>query len=533
MKKLFVMLLSLILVVSAVSGCTSKKVSEEKVLRFNINADPRSIDPQLNISNDGSDVITNTFEGLYREIGGELVPGVAKKHKVSEDGLVYTFYLRDSKWSDGKPVTAKDFEYAWKRAADPTTASEYAYIMDFIKNAHAVNAGEKPIDEMGVKALDDKTLEVTLETPADYFLSLTQFFTYMPVREDAVAKGADGAWAKNPESAISNGPFKVSSYATGDKLILVKNENYWQADKVKLDKIECSFIEEASTYYTAYESGDLDVVLKLPQNEVPKLSAESDEFYIDPAISTYYYDLNMTKEPFNDVKVRKALAYAIDRTSIVKDVTKAGQLPAISLTPPGLKDSDGKDFNKTAEDYGIPVDGSKVEEAKKLLSEAGYPEGKGFPKFKIKYNTDDGHKAVAEAIQEMWKTNLGIECELQNMEFAVLQTERSAGNFDVARDGWIGDYTDPLTMINLWTKGNPMNYPKFENKEYDELIKVASSTMGKEHFDALYAAEKILMENMPVIPIYYYTDDMMIKKNVTGWERTTQNNHWFGFADIK
>lgn len=536
-KKSLVLMLVLALVVTAFAGCGTKapteaeKPAEPKVLKFNLNADPKTIDPQLNSAADGGHVVNNTFEGLMREIDGQLQNAMAEKYEISEDGLTYKFTIRDAKWSDGKPVTAHDFEYAWKRALDPATASEYSFQMYYIKGAQAYNEGTGSIEDVAVKALDDKTLEVVLEGPTPYFLELTTFYTFMPTRKDVVEKDPEG-WAKNPEIVVCNGPFKVTEYKIGDKLILSKNENYWQADKVKLDQIEISMIVESTTGLTAYEAGELDVIDEVPNQEIPRLQASDPSFKILPQIGTYYYIFNVTKKPTDDVRVRKALALAIDRTAIVEKVTKGGQIPATGFTPPGLLDADGKEFRTVAGDYGIDPKAAKVEEAKALLAEAGYPDGKGFPELTVLYNTSENHKAIGEAIQEMWKQNLGISVKLQNQEWAVFQDSRHNGNFEIARAGWLGDYADPMTMLDLWLSYSGNNDAQWKNKDYDKLIEDSKKLAGKERFDLLYKAEALMMEEMIVMPIYYYTDPIAVKDHVKDWEKTLLGHWFFGFADI-
>jgi ABC-type oligopeptide transport system substrate-binding subunit len=267
--------------------------TDDGELAWNLGSDPKTLDPQLNSASDGGDVLTNLYEGLMREVDGKLVNGMADSYEVSEDGLVYTFKLKDAKWSDGEPVTAGDFEFGWKRAMDPATASEYSFIMESasIKGAAEFISGTGTADEVGVKALDDKTLEVTLTAPTEYFLGLTGFYTFMPVREDVV--DVEGIWAKDPAKAISNGPFKLSEYKAGDKIVLVKNENYWNADSVKLNTITASMIVEDSTMLTAYQNNELDIIDTMPSAEIAKLQAEDPTFKVLPTIGTYYYIFNL------------------------------------------------------------------------------------------------------------------------------------------------------------------------------------------------------------------------------------------------
>ncbi len=518
---------------------------KEMVLRWNLGSDPKTIDPQLNSASDGGHIINNTFEGLMREVNGKLQPAMAESYEVSDDGLTYTFKLRDAKWSDGKPVTAHDFEYAWKRALNPETGSEYAFQMFYIKGGQEYFEGKGKVEDVAVKALDDKTLEVTLNAPTPYFLNLTSFYTYMPARKDVVEKDPEG-WAKNPELAVSNGPFKLAEYSTGDKIVLVKNENYWNVDAVKLDKIVASMIVDQSTQLTAYESGELDAIDEVPTQEIPRLLAEEPTFQILPLLGTYYYIFNVDKEPTNDVRVRKALALAIDRKAITEQVTKRGETPATGYVPPTLKLSNGKEFREVAGDYGIDPNKAQVEEARKLLAEAGYPNGEGFPTLELVYNTSENHKAIAEAIQEMWKQNLGINVTLTNQEWAVFQDTRHQGNFSIARAGWLADYADPMTFLDMWTSYSGNNDAQWRwqkygndtklnpsNKRFEELIEKAKTVTGEERDSALLEAEKIMMDEMIVMPIYYYTDPTLVKEYVKDWEKTPLGHWYFGNAYIE
>ena len=540
-KKSMVLVLVLMLVAALFAGCAPKAQpegevkAEPKVLRWNLGADPRTLDPQLNAANEGGHVINNTFEGLMREMpGGEVAPAMAESYEVSADGLTYTFKIRDAKWSDGVAVKAQDFEYAWKRALDPNLLpepSEYSFQLFYIKGGQDFFEGKGSKDAVAVKAIDDKTLQVELIAPTPYFIELTGFYTYMPTRQDVVEKDPEN-WARTPELAVSNGPFKLVEYTIGDRLVLEKNTEYWNADKVKIDRIEAPMIVEDSTALTAYEAGDLDVLHNVPNQEIPRLKSEDPSFYIRPKVGTYYYNFNVTKAPFDNVKVRKALTLAIDRTAIVEKVSQAGEIPATGFTPPGLFDDQGRDFRKTNGDFGIDPKAAKVEEAKALLAEAGFPNGEGFPTFELLYNTSEGHKAIAEAVQEMWKQNLGINTTLQNQDWAVFQDNRMNGNFLVARGGWIGDYLDPMTMLDLFTSYSALNDPHWYSPEYDALIEKAKVTTGAERSETLYAAEKLMMEEQILAPIYYYVDKLAVKEYVKDVEMVGTGHWWFGFGDI-
>lgn len=501
-----------------------------QILNWNFGSEPKTLDPGLNSAMDSASVINNMYEGLFRNVDNQIVPGIADSYELSDDLLTYTIKLKQTNWSDGKPLTANDFVYSWKRALDPVTASEYAFQLFYIQGGQAFFEGTGTKEDVAVKAIDDYTLEVKLIAPTAYFVDLLTFWTYFPVREDVVTKGADGAWAFDPKLVVSNGPFTMTAYNQGENIILEKNPNYWNAENVSLDKIVCSMIVDESTMLTAYESGELDIIDSVPSAEIPKLQAEDPTFFIKPLLGTYYYVFNVTKAPVDDPKVRRALTLAIDRTAIVESVSKGGQSPAMGFVPPGMFDSEGKEFRAVQGNFGIDAQSAGVEEAKKLLAEAGYPDGKGFPVLEILYNTSEGHKAIAEAIQEMWKKNLNIDITITNQDWAVFQDTRHQGNFTVARHGWTADYVDPMTFLDLWTSYSGNNDAQYNSPEYDALIEESKLLTGKARFDKLYAAEKMIMEENILCPIYYYTDPLMVKANLEGWEKTALGVFFFGNA---
>ncbi len=538
MKKLLILVLAVISLVAMVTfvSCNAKaKAAPAVTMNWNLGADPKTLDPGLNGASDGGDVGNNTHEGLVREQAGKVIPGIADKWETSADGKTVTFHIRkDAKWSDGSALTANDFVYSWKRAIDPATASEYSWIWEYTNVVGAQDAaeGNGSVEDVGIRAVDDNTFEVTLKNPADYFVSLMSFYHFMPVKQSSVEAGADGAWAKDPELAVSNGPFYLTSYTIGDGLTLTKNPHYWAADDVKIDVINVKFIDDQSTAYTAYNAGEFDFLNDVPPTEVPRLVAENPEFYIFPLLGTYYYNFNMDLEMWKDVRVRQALTMAIDREQIT-DVMAKGNVPAAGFVPPGFVDNNGKDFFETAGTYGISTDDGSVEEAKALLAEAGYPDGAGFPKFTLLYNTSEGHKKVAEMVQEMWKTNLGIECTLENQEWAVFQDTRTAGDFELARGGWITDFLDPMGLLAIFVSGNSYNDPNYSNADYDDLMAKANASNGKDHYEALYAAQEILMTELPMIPVYHYTDYYLSSPQVKNWTRSQLGALDFSKASIK
>jgi oligopeptide transport system substrate-binding protein len=504
-----------------------------QILKWNIGADPKTIDPTLNGASDGGDVINQTFEALTREKSGTVYPGIAESWEVSEDGMTVTFKLRESKWSDGSPLTANDFVYSWKRGMDPATASEYSWIWEYTNIVGAQEAVEGgSLDEVGIKAVDDYTFEVMLNTPTDYIVQLLSFYHFMPVKQSAVEAKADGAWAKDPALAVSNGPFMLENYEIGKGLKLVKNPNYWNAENVMLDGIDAVFIDEATTAYQAYQSDELYFIPQVPTAEIPRLIAEDPEFYVFPLLGTYYYNFNLDLELWEDPKVRRALTLAIDR-ELITETLGSGQVPAAGFVPPGFVDADGNDFFEKAGTYGISTDDSGVAEAQALMAEAGFPNGEGFPEFTLMYNTSEAHKMVAELVQEMYKTNLGLNVKLENQEWAVFQDTRKVGDYELARGGWLTDFMDPMGLLSIFTSKNAYNDPNYNNPEYDELLSAAAKSRGKEHFDLLYKAQDILMTELPVVPVYHYSDTMLVKDKVVGWDRSVLGTIDFSGASIE
>jgi oligopeptide transport system substrate-binding protein len=548
MKKIMYILSVLIILLLTACGGDDKGTDPqgekivEQVLNFNLDADPPSIDPQLNTDSSGAMVINNTFEGLMRnDAKGKPQPAMAKSVDISEDKTVYTFHMRDGvKWSDGKPVTAEDFKYAWLRGLDPKVASEYAYQLYYIKGGQAYFKGKGKREDVAIEVIDDKTLKVTLEAPTPYFLNLVTFFTYMPVRKDVVEQRPEG-WAKDPKLTVSNGPFVLSEYIMNDRIILTPNENYWNKENVKLTKLNLTMIIEGSTVLTAYDNNEIDVVSgQVPTQEIPKRQMEDPTFLAMPYLGTYYYLFNVDKAPTNDINVRKALSLAIDREAIVNEITKAGQEAATGFVPTGLYDSKGNDFRKTAGDYGMSTK-ANIELAREYLAKAGYPNGEGMPPVELMYNTSESHKAIAEAIQQMWKKNLNIDVTLANQEWAVFKVTRSQGNFQVMRSVWLGDYNDPMTFLDMWTSYSGNNNAQWratkdgkfpENAEFTKLIEESKLVSGEERDEKLYSAEKILMDNTIIAPLYYYTGIVLIKDRVKDWERDILGTWYFGNAKI-
>lgn len=496
---------------------------EMMIMNWNLGATIETLDPGLNAATNSGHVINNTFEGLMREVDGKPVYAMADSHEVSEDGLVYTFHIREGVvWSDGKPVTAYDFEYAWQRNTDPATASDYAWIFD-----------EFNYDSS--KAIDESTFEVTLKTPADYFIGLTAFATLMPLRQEAVEAKADGAWASDPTTVISNGPFILTEYVPGDRIVLEKNPLYWNADEVQIDKIIAKMINEGTAALAEYDSGGFDFNTTLPPAEIPRLLVEDPTFRIEARPGTYYFNLNAHKVPeLQDVRVRQALSLVIDRIAIT-DMLNSGNIPAINFIPPGIKDANGEAFVDKALAYGVDIYDmeSNIAKAKQLMAEAGFPNGEGFPVLEYVTNSTEGHLLVAQQMQDAFKTNLGIDMEVSSMEFGVFQELRKSHEFQLARGGWIGDYVDPLTFIGFYITGSPLNSPEWSNESFDDLIQDSAFATGQDRYDILAAAEKILVEEAWFIPIYNYVDQIHQQDYLKGVERTVLGKFYFGRAYLE
>ncbi len=520
-RRILAVLLAAVMVAAVFAGCGAKSSKDSITALFG--SEPNTMDPGVMQTLDGDTYVVHLFEGLARNNNGEFVPGVAKSWDISSDLTKYTFHLRDNAvWSDGTAVKAQDFEYAWKRNLDPATASAYAYILYYIKGGAEYNGAAEGADlqalkdAVGVKAIDEKTLEVQLVAPTAFFLELTTFMTYMPLRQDTIDKNGE-AWTQTAETYLTNGPYKLQEWKHNDEITVVKYDKYWDKGRIKLNTIHFKLMDDDNAALSATEAGEIDInFAHMPSAEIPRLVKEG-KATIYPDLSTYFYDFNTTKAPFDDVRVRKAFALAIDRTYIVEKVTMAGQTPAVGFVPSGFPDADiTKDFRTVDATQYLPAT-ANVEEAKKLLAEAGFADGKGFPEVEFLYNTSEGHKKIAEAVQEQIKNNLGITIKLSNMEWAVFVEERNNHNFFFCRDGWGADYADPMTFLDMWTPESGNNNTGWSNDEYNKQINIAKSTGDqKVRFEAMHKAEKILMEEMPILPIYFYTKTIMEPDTLKG-----------------
>ncbi len=478
---------------------------EPITLRFNLGTEPPTIDPALASDTTSVNVIEQLFLGLtdYDDNTMEVIPELATKWKVSSDGLVWTFYMRkDVKWTDGHPVTAHDIEYGVKRTLDPKTASDYAYVLYIIKGAEAFNTGKGSADDVGVKAIDDYTVQFTLTTPAGYFPAIAGMWVARPQPKWVIEKYGD-KWT-DPKNIVTNGPYKLVEWKHEDHMVLVKNPDYFDAKNVQIEKVMFYMVQEESTAMAMYENGELDTV-GVPLEDMDRVKKDpvlSKELYIAPYLCTYYYGFNASKPPFDNPLVRKAFSAAIDRKTLVERITKGGQKPAYTFVCPGI-------FGHVPPEKGIGIR-FNPEQAKKWLAEAGYPNGEGFPEVVLMFNTSEGHAKIAQAIQAMWKKYLNVNVKLTNQEWKVyLKTLRSNPDaYNIYRLGWCADYPDANNWLNeVFNSKSPQNHTHWKNEFYDQLVEKAARIQDPKIRKQLYEqAEYILCEqDAAIAPIYWYT----------------------------
>ena len=521
----------------SVAGCSRRETrveiaDREQVLLKGNGTEPQELDPYLVTGVPEDHILLSLFEGLVTEDPVDLhpVPGVAKSWEISPDGKVYTFHLReDAKWSNGDPITARDFLESYKRMLAPSLAAEYSYMHFVVKNAEAYNGGKiTDFNQVGYKALDDQTLQITLENSTPYFLSLATHMSWYPVHLPTIRKYGDpylrGSKWTRPGRFVGNGAFVLSKWRVNDVIVVKKSPTYWDRDRVRLNEIHFLPIESDDTEERAFRAGQLHVTQTLPLTKMDLYRKNYPNLlHIDPFLGTYFYDINVTKPPLNDKRVRRALALSIDRESIVTDVTRGGQLPAFFLTPPG-----------TAGYTCRTLIHEDLAEAKRLLAEAGYPDGKGLPPIELLYNTLEAHRIIAETIQQMWKKNLGIDVQLVNQEWKVYLDSQRTLNYQISRASWIGDYNDPNTFLDMWTTGNGNNRTGWSNSEYDRLIAEAARTTDlKQRLEVFQKAEALLLDEAPMIPIYFYTLTTARRPELKGWYPTILDHHPYKYVYLE
>ena len=495
-------------------------------------SNPETLDPALNSAIDGANTIITIFEPLLLiNENNEVVGGQAESWETSEDGLTWTFTMRDGlKWSDGTDLNAKDFEYSFKRMVDPNTAAPYAetclgMIDGFEEAAGFPDADGNPTaepnpDALNVKASDDgKTLTIVLSYPCSYFDKMAAFATMSPVQQATVEANGD-AWCTSPDTFVSNGPYMITDWTPSERIVLTKNPNYvggWDSSKIVSDTITLLLLEDSSASYAAYNSGEAQLIKDVPTDEIPSLTKAEDggDFYVDTILGTYYVSLNLQRDAFKDAKVRKALSLAIDRDYVANTIMQGTYSAADSIVGPGIVDESGYFHDNGNAPYISADYEANLAEAKKLLEEAGYPNGEGYPT--IEYSTNDAgyHVPLAEYLQQAWG-DLGITLTINKMEWSSFTPARRAGEYDVARNGWVMDYNDPSNMLDLFCSGNGNNDGKYSNPDFDAAIDASRVADSAEHFAQLHKAEDILMEDMGCIPVAYYNDYWLQSPSLKG-----------------
>ncbi len=523
--------LSFLIIFAFVYGCSENITPvdsglEKQIYHHGNGSEPQGIDPHIVTGVPEHHILISLCEGLTipnpnpDDMNGYMA-GTAESWSVSEDGKEYIFNINENaRWSNGDPVTANDFVWSWKRILTASLGSQYPDMLYYLVGAYEYHNGlTNDFSEVGVKAIDQKTLKVSLKNPTPFFLGLLSHYSTWPVHKETVLKYGDiddrnGEWTR-PGNFVCNGPFQLKSWELNNKIVVEKNPYYYDASIVKLNEIHYYPVSNVMTEDRMFRAGQLHLTSTLPSQKCPIYIEENPNLRIDPYMGTYFYRINTNHEALKDVRVRKALAYSIDRELLVDKVTKCGQIPAYSFTPPGSNGYEPK--------TQIPFD---PELAKSLLEDAGYSDENPFPKLEILFNTNEDHRKIALAIQQMWQVNLGIEIELVNQDWKVYLNREMIGDFQISRAGWIGDYEDPNTFLDLMRPNRGNNKTGWENKEYDELVEKANTINNQsERYEMLYKAEEILIDNMPIIPLYTYVRSYQLSPDVKGFNPHILDHH--------
>ena len=523
--------LSFFIIFAFVYGCSENITPvdsglEKQIYHHGNGSEPQGIDPHIVTGVPEHHILISLCEGLTipnpnpDDMNGYMA-GTAESWSVSEDGKEYIFNInKNARWSNGEPVTANDFVWSWKRILTASLGSQYPDMLYYLVGAYEYHNGlTDDFSEVGVKAIDQKTLKVNLKNPTPFFLGLLSHYSTWPVHKETVLKYGDiddrnGEWTR-PGNFVCNGPFQLKSWELNNKIVVEKNPYYYDASIVKLNEIHYYPVSNVMTEDRMFRAGQLHLTSTLPSQKCPIYIEENPNLRIDPYMGTYFYRINTNHEALKDVRVRKALAYSIDRELLVNKVTKCGQIPAYSFTPPGSNGYEPK--------TQIPFD---PELAKSLLEDAGYSDENPFPKLEILFNTNEDHRKIALAIQQMWQVNLGIEIELVNQDWKVYLNREMIGDFQISRAGWIGDYEDPNTFLDLMRPNRGNNKTGWENKEYDQLVEKANTINNQsERYEMLYRAEEILIDNMPIIPLYTYVRSYQLSSDVKGFNPHILDHH--------
>jgi oligopeptide transport system substrate-binding protein len=456
---------------------------------------------------------------------------------VNADGTVTLVYTLRSglKWSDGSALGAADIVYSWQRLVDPATAADYSYMIDMVVNANEIMAGEKDKSTLGVRAISATSLEIKLTYDCPFFDEIMCFPATFPVKKSVIDSAGD-QWTFSPATYIGNGPYRLKEWVHNSYILFEKNPNYY-ATVSGPAYIRWALMDDENAQLAGFRSGELDFIETVPTDEIPTLLA-SKELNVADYLGTYYVSFNTQKAPFDNALVRRAFSLAIDRNFIVNQITRTGQKPASGFVPAGMTDvAAGSDFRKTGGDYYGITDADyqkNIAEAKSLLAQAGYPDGRGFPVVEYIYNTNDAHRAIGEALQNMWRTNLGVNVTLSNQDWAVFLDTRKNGDYGIARDGWIGDYNDPINFLDMFLSGGGNNNPQYANKEFDTLIAGAKGTaVQADRMKYLHQAEDIVVgRDMAMAPIYFYTQTYMLNSRVKGMYYTPLGYFYFTSATL-
>ena len=504
----------------------------ETVLHRGNPGEPQTLDQAQTSINIEAFILKDLYEGLtIYDSAGKIVPGTAESWKLSDDGTVYTFKLRDNaKWSDGSPVTAEDFVFSYQRVQDPKTAAKYANILYPIKNAEKINKGELPLDQLGVKAVDDKTLEITLERPTPFFLELLAHQTALPVSKASFDK--NGKDFVKPGVMVSNGAYTLQSHVPNDSLTVVKNPNFWDAANTKIDKVIFYPIDDQAASVRRFEAKEMDLAYNFSADQLDRLrKAYGEQVHVSPTLATYYYTFDTREAPYSDVRVRRALSMAVDRDFLAKEIYSGSQVPAYSMVPPGM-DSYGEPAKA---DFATLSQLDREDEAVKLMKEAGYGEGGKPLSIEIRYNTNPNHERVATAVADMWKNTFGAKVTMSNLDvsshYAYLQ---EGGKFNVARAGWVADYADPENFLALNLSTNKtFNYGHYESKEFDDLMKKSyAETDPAARSKIMHEAETILMRDQPIAPFLTQADLWLVSDRIKGWQDNAANEHLSRFLSV-
>ena len=501
-----------------------QELAENQIFTYRLLDEIPTLDPQLNEDSEGFDVLRDLFEGLLNQDSqGNLEPGVAKQFQATDSNRTFIFELReDAKWSNGEPVTAHDFVYSWRRAVNPATASPYSWYVELatVKNASNIIARNESPEKLGVRALDDFTLEVRLDQPLPYFPEMTTYATFFPVHR-ATVETHEAKWTK-PENMVSNGAYVLTEHVPNEFHSRERNPHYWNNEFTVIEKVIGRVINDENQALTRYFADELDYT-GIPSGQFPKLKEKyPNEATSVPILCTYYYAINhtdSTNPALKDVRVRKALSYALDRNLIVNLVLKGGQYPAYSFTHRATAG-----FTMPEIDYAKMQKNELDSEAKMLMEAAGYGSGNAL-KLKLIYNTSESHKQIATVVSQLWKQKLGVVTELQNFEWKTYLDIRRTQQFDIARSAWCGDYNEASTFLDLMTTVSTSNSGRFSNAEVDRLMKESKTLSNPQ--DNYSKVELILADEMALIPIYHYTSVFMLKPQIKGWSYDNVQQLWY------